>query len=211
MATPLSPRLDILRSFAQTQSTMSLPNGTVTKRYCCGCNSRTSSIIASSFLLAGGLLYSAGCIAALADTSAGAPTDDERIIFQVLLPCMLMQTSFSALSIWGACTYRGWPVKVLLGWVTIGMIFSCIGMIVTANPVVLVGLLLQTFLIWMPLYGYGRDHRQLAVEAGATNTPGYELPDMGEPVVEAELVKDESYSDKAHDDLDKDDDDMEVV
>jgi hypothetical protein len=174
------------------------------KRYCCGCTSRTSTIIAASFLLLGGCLYLVVGIFALSDhTSANAPTEDERVMLQMLIPAMVLQITFSSLAIWGACTYRGWPVRCCRLWMSILLALNFAGMIISVNPFMLVGLLLQFVLFWMPMYGYGLDYETLKAASRE-----YEVSPL--PVV----VKDEDQALDGYTDHDRlgqgfDDDDDE--
>jgi hypothetical protein len=197
---------------AQAHHTLpaSLPSSG-TKRYCCGCTSRTSTIIAASFLLLGGCLYFAVGVFALHDTSESAPTEHERVMLKMLVPAMVLQTIVSALAIWGACAYRGWPVRCCLIWMTILMAFNFTGMIVSMSPVLLVGLVAQLSLFWMPMYGYGQDYtalKALAAEAAEA------LPVAGEDTDDDDHIittSDGYYMDEQEQQnhFEDDDDDME--
>lgn len=186
-----------------------VPPGQEIKRYCCGCTSRTSTIIAASFLSVAGSLYFAVGMFALTDTSDDAPSDDERVMFQMLLPAMALQVCVSALAIWGAWTYRGWPVQCARIWISILMVFNFIGMIISLNPVILVGLLVQLFFFWMPMYGYGKDYEQLKALANAgVSTIEYESSPLGEGEGDDGQAVDGVYLDDHHDDKE---DDVELV
>ncbi len=164
----------------------------VFRRHYCGCTSRTTTIVASCFLLILALFYLSVCVLALTDKSKDAPTPPERAMFILLLISMILQIIFSILSLWGACTNRGWPVRVTFVWVSICLIFNSVGMIVSMNLFLLIGILLQFLLFWMPLYGYIQDFSQ----STATFSPS---------------AGDVEYSDSQKRDTDMDNDGMELV
>ena len=165
--------------------------------HCCGCTSRSSTIAASCLLFMFALFYLAVCILALTDTSENAPTPPQRIMFILVLVSMALQIIFSLLALWGACTRRGWPVRVAFVWVSICMIFNAVGMIVSMNLFLLIGVLLQFLFFWMPLYGYIQD-----LSESSTIVPPSSMVEERQMVV---------YSDNHEGDGDKEEDGMELV
>jgi len=89
---------------------------------------------------------------------------------------MVVQIVLCLLAIWGASTYRGWPVRVLWVWVTILLLFEFIAMLMIRNWYLILGVILDILvcvpLIWYPLYGYLKEWPQLR-EAAAGTTPSF--------------------------------------
>ena len=131
-------------------------------RYCCGCDSRIATLNANIFMLIVGGLYFAVGVYGLNDTNpktAAAP--DERLYLDIVLVVMSIQVIISALAIWGACTYQGWPVMLSLGWtsvnITLTFIGSFVGVFISGSMFLfirgLILFLIQTSCLWMPQYG----------------------------------------------------------
>ena len=128
-----------------------------------------------------------------------APPSPEPIV--VVMATMAVQIVLCLLAIWGARTYRGWPVRVLWVWVTIRLLFDFIAMFMMLvdfdpsfmirnwyldlgrNWYLILGCILEISvyvpLIWYPLYGYLNEWPQLE-EAAAGTTPSFTTAE-GEP------------------------------
>ena len=133
-----------------------------TTLYCCGCHSRTSTIIVNAILLVVGCLYVVVCVAGLTDTSSSsAPTESEQTYIESVLIALLIQIVVASVALWGACTYRGWPVMIILAWVSISIVINFANMILAMNPLLIVGIFLQAYLFWMPMFGYLSDFENL--------------------------------------------------
>ena len=76
----------------------------------------------------------------------------------------ILQVVVSIASIWGACTYRVFPVKIALGLVTIGLIFGFSAMVlklitegldfVFNAMFMVIGFAIQYYFIFLPLRGF---------------------------------------------------------
>ena len=166
-----------LQQHAQPQQQNSASSSV--KLYCCGCKSRTATIIALVFLLLGGCLYTAVGIAGLNDLRQRAEgegyysydnyftrkeDENERLILRFVASIAILQVVVSIASIWGVCTYRVFPVKIALGLVTIGLIFGFSAMVlklitegldfVFNAMFMFIGFAIQYYFIFLPLRGF---------------------------------------------------------
>ena len=130
-------------------------------KYCCGCDSRIATLNANIFMLVVGCLYFSVGLYGINDTNEKtAPTADERLYLKVVEVVTALLVIIAALAVWGACTYRGWPVMLSLGWTIINMTLTAIGSFLlvfdTGNLFALVGILIfliQFSCLFMPMYG----------------------------------------------------------
>mmetsp|Transcript_38206 Transcript_38206/g.92453 ORF Transcript_38206/g.92453 Transcript_38206/m.92453 type:complete len:168 (-) Transcript_38206:132-635(-) len=138
-------------------------------KYCCGCcDSRTAALTANILSLMVGILYFVVGILALSGPSS-ADKADERLTDQTLVGLSAMQIIINALATWGACTYRGWPMMLSLGWISVGMSLLAIGSFVAVvttedTSFLLRGVFVLVFqwaLFWMPMYGYVCEYEKL--------------------------------------------------
>jgi hypothetical protein len=105
----------------------------------------------------------------LNDTSRNAATDTERVYLKAVVSIMAIQIILSSTAIWGLCTYRGWPVMLSLGWMSMGIALGTAGGIgvvfMTGNVVVLlhvaVSLFIQLQFFWAPMNGYIKEYEKL--------------------------------------------------
>ncbi|KAL3940879.1 MAG: hypothetical protein SGBAC_004674 [Bacillariaceae sp.] len=139
-------------------------------RYCYGCDSSIATLNANAFMLiVGGLYFTVGLYGLNDPNEKTAPNADERLYLEIMEVVTALQTIIAALAIWGACTYRGWPVMISLGWTTVNMILTAVGSFIlvftTGNAVALVqGIiisLVQFSCFVMPMNGYIREVEKL--------------------------------------------------
>eukprot|EP00980_Cylindrotheca_fusiformis_P031218 scaffold26002_cov215-Cylindrotheca_fusiformis.AAC.2 len=140
------------------------------KRYCCGCGSRTSALIANVFKLVIGSLYFIVGIYGLNDTNPKtAPNAEERIFLRAVIGMMSIEVIVSCTAIWGLCTYRRWPVMLSLVLVVlqmlIGFVLSILAAVYTESPSFLIRMLVAYFIsyffFYMPMYGYINEYERL--------------------------------------------------
>ena len=89
-----------------------------------------STILANLFLLALTCLYTAASRIGLFDLSDDddhrAP-EKEKMYLNFVLTFTILQAIVSILAIYGACTYRVWPVRLSLGLVSINLFLTILG------------------------------------------------------------------------------------
>ncbi|CAJ1912079.1 unnamed protein product [Cylindrotheca closterium] len=139
-------------------------------KYCCGCDSRIATLNANIFMLVFSCLYFAVGLAGLNDTNEKTkPNDAERIYLEIMEVITALFIIIAALAIWGACSYRGWPVMLSLGWTTVNMIITAITSFIvvfnTGSAFFLVRgfvmFLIQFSCLFMPMYGYVKEYEKL--------------------------------------------------
>jgi len=134
------------------------------------CANRTTTIVGNVFLLVAGSFYGIVALIGLNDHTANAPNELERKLLITALVSCLFQVPIAGLAIWGAVTYRTWPVKIQLGWLSIGIIvLSFTGVVISHNPLLIVPILIQILLFWMPMYSFVVEYRQHPYEVARLN------------------------------------------
>lgn len=148
-----------------------MENDTETMPNCCGCDSRIASRSANIFMLVVASLYFIGDLVRLNDTNVHtAPDEDERLHLKLSLSVTVIQIIINSLAIWGAHTYRGWPVMLSLGWIAVNMIILMLASIFAAvygtgglaalvKGTVIV-LIQFSFMLW-PMYEYIQEYEKL--------------------------------------------------
>jgi hypothetical protein len=122
------------------------------------------------FLLVAGSFYGIVALIGLFDHSANAPNDLERKLLMTIIVGSLFQVPIAGLAIWGAVTYRTWPVKIQLGLLSIGIVLSFTGVVISRqNALLIVPTLLKILLFWMPMYSFVVEYRQHPYEAARLN------------------------------------------
>ncbi|CAJ1912042.1 unnamed protein product [Cylindrotheca closterium] len=148
-----------------------MENDTETMPNCCGYDSRIASRSANIFMLVVASLYFIMDLVSLNDTDINtAPSEDERIHIKLSLSVTTIQIIVNSLAIWGAHTYRGWPIMLSLAWIAVNMILLILGSIFAAVygtgglAVIIKGtviVLIQfSFMLW-PMYEYIEEYDKL--------------------------------------------------